>query len=76
MLGIEPVSSGKAASAPNVVPGAQGSQKEVSEPLEPVPDGCEQTCRCWELNPGLLEEQPVLLTTEPCFQSHAIVFYF
>lgn len=39
MLGIEPVSSGEAASAPNVVPGAQGSQKEASEPLGPVTDG-------------------------------------
>jgi hypothetical protein len=22
-------------------------------------DSCEQPCRCWELNPGPLEEQPV-----------------
>ena len=26
-------------------------------------------CGCWELNPGPLEEQPVLLTTEPSLLS-------
>lgn len=30
--------------------------------------GCEFPSRCWELNPGHLEEQQVLLTTEPCLQ--------
>jgi hypothetical protein len=29
-----------------------------------VTDGCEQPCEYWELSPGL-QEQPVLLTTEP-----------
>ena len=29
-----------------------------------VTDRCELSCGCWELNPGPLEEQPVLLTTE------------
>lgn len=28
-------------------------------------DSCELPCRWWELNLGLLEEQPVRLTTEP-----------
>ena len=28
---------------------------------------CETTCECWELNPGL-EEQQVLLTAEPSLQ--------
>jgi hypothetical protein len=32
-------------------------------------DGCEPPCGCWELNSGPLEEQPVLLTSEPSFQS-------
>jgi hypothetical protein len=27
-------------------------------------DSCESPCGCWELNLGLLEEQPVLLTIE------------
>jgi hypothetical protein len=26
---------------------------------------CELPCGCWELNPGPLKEQPVLLTVEP-----------
>jgi hypothetical protein len=25
---------------------------------DPVTDGCEPPCGCWELNPGPLEEQP------------------
>ena len=31
-------------------------------------DGCEPPCGCWELNSGPLEEQSVLLTTEPSLQ--------
>jgi len=31
-------------------------------------DGCEPPCGCWELNPGPLEEQPVLLTDKPSLQ--------
>jgi hypothetical protein len=37
-------------------------QKRVSDPIT---DGCEPPCGCWELNLGLLEEQPVFLYTEP-----------
>ena len=33
-----------------------------------ITDGCEPPCRCWELNSEPLEEQPVLLTTEPSLQ--------
>ena len=33
-----------------------------------VTDNCEQPGGCWESNPGLLEEQLVLLTTESSFQ--------
>ena len=42
-------------------------QCEVSEALELelLTDSCKLPCRCWELNPGPLEEQLVLLTTEP-----------
>ena len=36
--------------------------------LYPITDGCEQPCGCWELNSGPLEEQSVLLTTEPSLQ--------
>ena len=30
--------------------------------------GCEPPCGCWDLNSGPLEEQSVLLTTEPSLQ--------
>jgi hypothetical protein len=30
-----------------------------------ITDGCEPPFACWELNSGPLEEQPVLLNTEP-----------
>jgi hypothetical protein len=37
-----------------------------------VTGNCELPFGCWELNSGPLEEQPVLLTTEPSFQPHKI----
>ena len=37
-------------------------QKRTSDPSR---DGCEPPCGCWELSSEPLEEQPVLLTTEP-----------
>ena len=33
-----------------------------------VTDSCELSCGFWDLNLGPLEEQPVLLTTEPSLQ--------
>ena len=33
-----------------------------------ITDGCEPPCGCWELNSGPLEEQAVLLTSEPSLQ--------
>jgi hypothetical protein len=41
-------------------------QKRASDPIT---DGCKPPCGCWELNSGPLEEQSVLLTTEPSLQS-------
>jgi hypothetical protein len=35
-----------------------------------VTDGYESPRGCWESNWGLLEEQPVMLTTEPPLQPH------
>jgi hypothetical protein len=35
-----------------------------------ITDGCEPPCGCWDLNSGPLEEQSVLLTTEPSLQPH------
>jgi len=43
----------------------QTHQKRASNPIT---DGCEPPCVCWELNSGPLEEQSVLLTAEPSLQ--------
>ena len=40
-----------------------------------VTDSCEPPCGCWDLNSGPLEEQSVLLTTEPSLQPLNAVFY-
>ena len=40
-------------------------QKRASELIL---DGCKPLCGFWVLNSGPLEEQPVLLTTEPSLQ--------
>ena len=37
-------------------------------------DDCEPLCGCWELNSGPLEEQSVLLTTEPSLQPLEMTF--
>ena len=42
--------------------------------MNPITDGCEPPCGCWELNSGPLEEQSVLLTTEPSFQPYSHCF--
>lgn len=36
----------------------------VRSPGREVTDSCELTCGYWELNPGPLKEQPVLLTAD------------
>ncbi|XP_050006256.1 putative divalent cation/proton antiporter TMEM165 isoform X2 [Alexandromys fortis] len=36
--------------------------------LDPITDGCEPPCGCWELNSGPLEEEAMLLTSEPSLQ--------
>jgi hypothetical protein len=43
------------------------SSDTPEEGTDPITDGCEPSCGCWELNSGPLEEQSVLLTTEPHF---------
>jgi hypothetical protein len=43
----------------------QTHQKRASDPIT---DGCEPPCSCWELNSGPLEEQSVLLITESSLQ--------
>jgi len=34
----------------------------------------ELPCGCWELNSGPLEEQPMLLSTEPCYNPDLFFF--
>jgi len=43
----------------------QTHQKRASDPIM---DGCEPPCGCWDLNSGPLGEQSVLLTSEPSLQ--------
>ena len=47
------------------VPSVFRGQESASYPNT---DGCELLCGCWELNSVPLEEQSVLLTTEPTLQ--------
>ena len=42
--------------------------------IYPITDGHEPPCGSWELNSGPLEEQSVLLTTEPSLQPN--IYYF
>jgi hypothetical protein len=39
-----------------------------------VTDSCEPPCGCWELNPGSLEEQSMLLAIVPSIQPIIIFF--
>ena len=48
----------------------------VRSPVTGVPDGSELPCGYWELDPGPLEEQPMLLTTEPSLQPLNFCFCF
>jgi hypothetical protein len=50
----------------SVLPLSSDTQQKAA--LDPITDGCELPCGCWELNSGTLEEQSVLLTTEPSLQ--------
>jgi hypothetical protein len=38
-------------------------------------DGCELPCGCWDLNSGPLQEQSVLVTTEPYLQPHPFLAF-
>lgn len=40
----------------------------VASPGAGVAGQCELPDECWELNPVLWKEQPVLVTAEPCLQ--------
>ena len=51
------------------IPGAHGSQTRVSDPLVPELQTTVNNNVHWELNPGSLQEQPVLITAESSLQS-------
>jgi hypothetical protein len=51
-------------------------QTHQKRALDPIVDGCEPPCDCWELNLGPLEEQSVLLTVEPSLQPPGFLFCF
>lgn len=46
--------------------------EDVRSPETGVIDICELPTGCWQLNPGPLGEQPVLLTAEPSLQSEGV----
>ena len=41
---------------------------------DPITDGCEPPCGCWELNSGPLEAHAMLLTSEPSLQPPDLIF--
>jgi hypothetical protein len=49
----------------------QWHQKRTSDPIT---NGCEPPCGCWELNSGPLEEQSVFLIAEPSLQAYLFLF--
>jgi hypothetical protein len=51
----------------------QTHQKRASDPIT---DGCEPPCGCWELNSGSLEEQSVLLTAEASLQPLGLYYNY
>jgi hypothetical protein len=48
----------------------------VRSPVTGVTDSCEPPCGYWELNPGLLDEQSVFLTTEPPLQPNGKILKY
>jgi hypothetical protein len=49
-------------------------QTHQKRALDPIIDGCEPPCGCWELNSEPLEEQPVLLTAKSSLQPPPLFF--
>jgi hypothetical protein len=48
---------------------------EPGDLIDPIRDGCESPCGCWELNSGPLEDQSVLLTAEPSLHVFMSLLY-
>lgn len=53
----------------------QKTEGNVRSPETVVRDGCEQSCGYWLLNPGLLQEQPMFLSTELSFQPPNVLIF-
>lgn len=55
-----------------------GSEYSTRFPGTGVTGSCELLCECWELNPGPVEEQPVLLTISPvaCLVVLLSIYFF
>ena len=49
-------------------------QTHQKRALDPMTDGCEPPCGCWDLNSGPSQEQSVLLPAEPSRQPIWLVF--
>lgn len=57
------------------VPGPRGDPGEdVGAVKAGVKDGGEPSCDCWKLSLGPLQEQHVLLTSDPFLQLQALAF--
>lgn len=54
---------------PHVCLVSKRTEEGSGSPGTRIKDGCEQSCDCWELNAGPLEENPVLLTSGLSLQS-------
>lgn len=50
------------------------SEQDVRSLRTGIRSGCGPLCGCWKLNSGALEEQPVLLTSEPSLQPFYLIF--
>jgi hypothetical protein len=50
------------------------SQTHQKRAPDLITDGCESPRGCWELNSDPLEEQSVLLTTEPALQPRNVLY--
>jgi hypothetical protein len=55
-------------------PVSKQTNKQTKRASDPITDGCEPPCGCWELNSGPLEKWPVLLTAEPSLQPEGFGF--
>ena len=58
----------------HLILGTQGGEKKSSVPGTGVTNGCELSCGCWELNPGLSKSSRHSLTYASSFQSSAMQF--